>query len=195
MTSSSDGLRVPVPVQAPNAMYNARYFGFKRGITIVTHAADIWLPFNTTLANEAREALYVIDALCHHETDFDLQEHYTDTGGYTYHVFALCKMLGFQFSPRIRSITEQYLFTVEPTIVDASLQHLIKGQVEVELIKQNWDEMRRLAASIRHGAVSASLNIISIKFLHPVYVRWNTQYVVAIFCGFAHQFSKNLPIR
>ena len=29
------------------------------------------------------EALYVIDALCHHESDLHIQEHYTDTGGST----------------------------------------------------------------------------------------------------------------
>lgn len=156
-TSSSDGLRLPVPVKAANALYNARYFGFKRGITIVTHAADIWMPFSTTVADDAREALHVIDALCHHETDFDLQEHYTDTGGSTYHVFALTMMLGFRFAPRLRSIVEQYLYTVEPMMVDAAVQHLIKGQVDGALITQNWDEMRRLAASIRHGTVSAAL--------------------------------------
>jgi TnpA family transposase len=156
-TSSSDGIRLPVPVKAANALYNARYFGFKRGITIVTHAADIWMPFSTTVADDAREALHVIDALCHHETDFDLQEHYTDTGGYTYHVFALTMMLGFRFAPRIRSIAEQYLYTVEPMAVDGAVQHLIRGQVDGALITQNWDEMRRLAASIRHGTVSAAL--------------------------------------
>lgn len=157
ISSSSDGRRMPVPVKAPNALYNARYFGFKRGITIVTHAADIWMPFDSQVAHDAREALHVIDALCHHETDFDLQEHYTDTGGYTYHVFALCRMLGFRFSPRIRGVTKQYLFTVEPTTVDEALQPLIKGQVDSELMTANWDDMRRLAASIRHGTVSASL--------------------------------------
>ena len=109
----SDGMRFPVNVQASNAVFNARYFGYRRGITIVTHSADIWMPFETRVINDVREALYVIDALCHNETDFDILEHYTDHAGYTYHVFALCRMLGFRFAPRIRTITEQYLFTVE----------------------------------------------------------------------------------
>ncbi len=156
-TSSSDGMRLPVPVQTANTLYNARYFGFDRGLTIVTHTADIWMPFETAIDDEARETLRVIDALCHHETDFDLQEHYTDTGGVTYHVFALCMMLGFRFAPRIRSITEQYLFTVEPITIAEPLKNLIKGQVESELVKYNWDQMRRLAASIRHSTVSAAL--------------------------------------
>jgi TnpA family transposase/uncharacterized protein YukE len=156
-TSSSDGMRIVVPVEAANAMYNARYFGFKRGVTIVTHAADIWMPFEAVVSKDASEALHVIDALCHHETDFDILEHHTDTGGYTYHVFALCMMLGFRFRPRIRAMAKQYLFTVEPVTIEPALQHLVKGQVDIDLIKENWAQMRRLAASIRHGTVSASL--------------------------------------
>lgn len=157
IASSSDGLRVPVVVNAPNAVYNARHFWYRRGITIVAHAADIWMPFYPQVMQDTSEALYVIDALCHHETDFDIQEHYTDTASATYHVFALCRMLGFRFAPRIRAITRKYLYTVEPLTVDKALQPLIQGTVESELVVPNWDEMRRLSASIRHGTVSASL--------------------------------------
>jgi TnpA family transposase len=76
-------MRVPVTVNAPNAVYNARHFWYRRGITIVAHAADIWMPFYPQVMQDISEALYVIDALCHHETDFDIQEHYTDTASAT----------------------------------------------------------------------------------------------------------------
>lgn len=123
----------------------------------MSHSADIWMPFYPQVMRDASEALYVIDALCHHETDFDIQEHYTDTAGATYHLFALCSMLGFRFAPRMRGVTKRYLYTVEPMVIDPSLQPLIRDAVDSELIIANWDEMRRLAASIRHGSVSASL--------------------------------------
>ena len=129
----------------------------RRGITIVAHAADIWMPFYPQVMQDTSEALYVIDALCHHETDFDIQEHYTDTASATYHVFAICRMLGFRFAPRIRAVTRKYLYTVEPLAADKALQPLIKGTADSELVVHNWDEMRRFSASIRHGTVSASL--------------------------------------
>ncbi|MEM7798703.1 MAG: Tn3 family transposase [Chloroflexota bacterium] len=157
ISSSSDGMRVPVVVDAPNAIYNARHFWYRRGITIVTHAADIWMPFFPQVVQDASEALYVIDALCHHETDFDIREHYTDTASATYHLFALCRMLGFRFAPRIRGVAKRYLYTVEPLNVDKALQPLIRDIIDSELVTTNWDEMRRLAASIRHSKVSASL--------------------------------------
>jgi TnpA family transposase len=31
-----------------------------------------------------------------------IEEHYTDTAGFTDHVFALCHLLGFRFAPRLR---------------------------------------------------------------------------------------------
>ena len=38
-----------------------------------------------------------------------------------------------------------------------SLNSLLFGQIKSKLIIEQWDEMRRVASSIRHGTVSASL--------------------------------------
>jgi len=43
-TSSSDGMRMRVGVNAANAEYNAKYFGVGRGTNMYIHAADIWIP-------------------------------------------------------------------------------------------------------------------------------------------------------
>jgi Tn3 transposase DDE domain-containing protein len=75
--SSSDGMRVRVAVNAANADRNAAYFGPGRGATIYGHTADFRLPFNTqVISTNDREALYVIDGLCNHETDLHIQEHF-----------------------------------------------------------------------------------------------------------------------
>ena len=47
-----------------------------------------------------------IDGLLYHETDLCIDEHYTDTAGYTDQVFGLSHLLGFRFAPRIRDISE-----------------------------------------------------------------------------------------
>lgn len=158
-SSSSDGLRVTVHGSSPHAVLNRRYFGRERGVSIITHVADIYMPFGRQhlISTNDREALYVIDALCHHETDLNILEHYTDTAGYTYHVFALCAFLGFRFAPGIQSITEQLLFSVAPLDLAEPFEALYRGVVDVPLIIHHWDEARRLAASIRHGSVSAAL--------------------------------------
>ncbi len=157
--SSSDGLRFLVEGKTPHADYNARYFGYRRGVTVITHLADIGVPIGRQpiISTNDREALYVIDALCHHDTDLNLESHTTDTGGSTYHVFALCAFLGFRFVPHLRSLIEQQLFSVNPLTDVAPFTDLFKGPIDVALLSRNWSDLQRLAASIRHGVVPASL--------------------------------------
>ena len=157
-TSSSDGMRMHLGVKAANAEYNAKYFGAGRGTNMYIHAADIWVPFGKPeIIGTNEEALYVIDALCHHESDLHIREHYTDTGGSTEHVFALASLLGFRFAPRISDALSKKLYLLDAVGTSTPLDTLLFDQVNKKLITQQWDEMRRVASSIRHGTVSASL--------------------------------------
>jgi len=156
--SSSDGMRVRMGVQAAHADRNAEYFGKGRGVTIYTHIADIWMPFSQkVIPTNDSEALHVIDALCHHETDLHIEEHYTDTGGYSDHVFALCALLGFRFAPRLCDLPDRRLFGIYPPETAGPLDYLFHERVSRRRIATNWEAMRRVAASIRHGTVSAAL--------------------------------------
>ena len=157
-TSSSDGMRMHLGVKAANAEYNAKYFGAGRGTNMYIHAADIWVPFGKPeIIGTNEEALYVIDALCHHESDLHIREHYTDTGGSTEQVFALASLLGFRFAPRISDALSKKLYLLDAVGTSTPLDTLLFDQVNKKLITQQWDEMRRVASSIRHGTVSASL--------------------------------------
>jgi TnpA family transposase len=157
-TSSSDGMRMHVGVKAANAEYNAKYFGAGRGTNMYIHAADIWVPFGKPeIIGTNEEALYVIDALCHHESDLHIREHYTDTGGSTEQVFALASLLGFRFAPRISDALSKKLYLLDTVGASAPLDTLLFDLANKKLIIQQWDEMRRVASSIRHGTVSASL--------------------------------------
>jgi TnpA family transposase len=46
-----------------------------------------------------RDSTYVLDGLLYHESDLRIEEHYTDTAGFTDHVFALMHLLA-SASPR-----------------------------------------------------------------------------------------------
>jgi Tn3 transposase DDE domain len=93
--SDPDGLRAgDVWVQV-----NARY-GSGPGVTFYTHISDRYAPFHTKVINATvRDATHVLDGLLYHESDLRIEEHYTDTGGFTDHVFGLCHLLGFRFAP------------------------------------------------------------------------------------------------
>src|SRR5205807_973023 len=104
-----------------------------------------------------RDATHVIDGLLDHGADLQIEEHYTDTGGVSEQVFGLCFLLGFRFAPRIRDLPDRRLFTLNSPKQYATLKDLIADKVDVSLIERNWDDLLRLAGSIRNGKVSSSL--------------------------------------
>lgn len=104
-----------------------------------------------------RDATYVLDGLLYHESDVQIEEHYTDTAGFTDHVFALMHLLGFKFAPRIKDLHEKKLFSPVGSEDFSALSEHIGGTINHKKIVQNWDEILRLSASIKSGTVTASL--------------------------------------
>jgi TnpA family transposase len=104
-------------------------------------------------ANE-RDATHVLDGLLYHESDLRIEEHYTDTAGFTDHVFAMMSLLGFRFAPRIRDLADKRLYVPGKEQRLPALAGLIGGTINSKLIAAQWQE---LAASIRQGTVTASL--------------------------------------
>lgn len=157
-TSSSDGqfFRAGGRGEA-RADHNARY-GSEPGVLFYTHVSDRFTPFHTkVIAANAGEAAHVIDGLLDHESQLDIREHSTDTAGAVDHVFGLCHLLGFRFTPRIRDLNERRLYSLADLTPFPTLRPLVAGPVNVRAIEENWDETLRLATSIRTGTVSASV--------------------------------------
>ncbi len=99
----------------------------------------------------------MLDGLLHHESDLRIEEHYTDTAGFTDHVFALMHLLGFRFAPRIRDLGETKLYVPAAGQQYPALAPLIGSPLNLKTIRVHWDEILRLAASIKQGTVTASL--------------------------------------
>ena len=113
-TSSSDGQAFPIAFKKPvMANINAKY-GRDPVAMIYTHLSDRYAPYHAqAISSTVRDATYVLDGLLHHDSELQIEEHYTDTAGYTDHVFALCHLLGFRFAPRIRDLGDHRLFCFE----------------------------------------------------------------------------------
>ena len=157
-TASSDGQRFRAGGRGEAAsQVNARY-GNDPGVTFYTHISDQYAPFHTkVISATVRDATHVLDGLLYHESDLRIEEHYTDTAGFTDHVFALCHLLGFRFAPRIRDLADKRLYVPGKAAQWPALGPLIGGSINDKLIEQQFSEVLRLAASIRQGTVTASL--------------------------------------
>jgi TnpA family transposase len=104
-----------------------------------------------------RDSTYVLDGLLYHESDLRIEEHYTDTAGFTDHVFALMHLLGFRFAPRIRDLGDTKLYIPKGDATYEALKPMIGGTLNIKHIRAHWDEILRLATSIKQGTVTASL--------------------------------------
>lgn len=157
-TSSSDGQRFRAGGRAESTGHINPKYGSESGRLFYTHISDQYAPFNSNVINVGmRDSTYVLDGLLYHESDLRIEEHYTDTAGFTDHVFALMHLLGFRFAPRIRDIGDTKLYIPKNGQDFSALRAMIGGTLNIKHIRTHWDEILRLAMSIKQGTVTASL--------------------------------------
>jgi TnpA family transposase len=157
-TSSSDGQNFKAGGSGQFAGQVNLKYGQEPGVQFYTHISDQYAPFYTkVISATVRDATHVLDGLLYHESDIRIEEHYTDTAGFTDHVFGLMHLLGFRFAPRIRDLADKRLYIQGDAKQYPTLAGLIGGDINVKHIRAHWDEILRLAASIKQGTVTASL--------------------------------------
>jgi TnpA family transposase len=157
-TSSSDGQNFKAGGRGQYAGQVNLKYGQEPGVQFYTHISDQYAPFHTKVINTTvRDATYVLDGLLYHESDLRIEEHYTDTAGFTDHVFGLMHLLGFRFAPRIRDLADKRLYIRSDAKQCPTLANLIGGTLNVKHIRAHWEEILRLATSIKQGNVTASL--------------------------------------
>src|SRR5512147_2030832 len=103
--------------------------------------------------------MYVLDEILDNETELSIVEHTTDTARYTDSVFALFDLLGLHFFPRLSDIGSRQLYQLERASVYPALQPLLKGKIKRPLILSRWEDMVRVAGSLKLGWVTVSLFI------------------------------------
>ncbi len=157
-TSSSDGQFFRGGKRAATGGdINARY-GVDPGFSFYTHVSDQHGPYHVKVISAAtHEAPYVLDGLLHHGTRLGIAEHYTDTGGATDHVFALCAMLGFRFCPRMRDFPDRRLIPIDVPAAYPGIAPLLGKRIRTDVIREHWDDVVRLVASLKTGHVAPSV--------------------------------------
>ncbi|MDQ0273963.1 TnpA family transposase, partial [Cytobacillus purgationiresistens] len=76
---------------------------------------------------------------------------------FTDSVFGLSHLLGFRFAPRLRDLTDSKLYTMDVMENFQEIHTLSRGKINTKIIRDNFDDVLRLAHSIREGTVSGSL--------------------------------------
>jgi TnpA family transposase len=157
-TSSSDGQRFSYRQKVLHQTYSHSFHDF--AIEFYSFVADNYAPFYTVpIECTDRDAAYVLDGLLYNESDLALEEHFTDTHGYTEINFAAFALLGRRFSPRIRNLQKQRIYRIDTTKDYKSLTALLTPHdriLHIDWITDQWDRMGHFYASLESGHVTAS---------------------------------------
>lgn len=80
----------------------------------------------------------------------------TDTGAYSDLVFALFRLLEYRFSPRLADVGGTRFWRIDPKADYGLLNSVSEHNISLQKIEPHWDDMLRLAGSLKLGRVSAA---------------------------------------
>ena len=159
-TSSSDGQRFLFPRRTLKRTYSHRMSDY--ALEFYTFIADNYAPFySTPIECTERDAGYVLDGHLYHESDLEIDEHYTDTHGYTEVQFAAFAMLGKRFAPRIRGLHKQRIYRTgnDPERYGPLWPMLAPRdrRLRLDWVAEEWDQIGRFFCSLSSGHTTASV--------------------------------------
>lgn len=154
--ASADGLRFVVPVRTIHSGPNPKYFGPERGVTYYNLVSDQFTGLNAiTVPGTLRDSLVLLSVVLEQDTAFEPTEIMTDTGAYTDVIFGIFWLLGYQFSLRIADVGGSRFWRIDAKADYGPLGPLASYKVNTGLIAQHWDDLLRLAGSLKLGLVQA----------------------------------------
>ncbi|MEY9997599.1 TnpA family transposase [Streptomyces sp. V4I8] len=131
-------------------------------ISTYAHVSDQHSTFGIkVIVATHREAHYVLDEILGNATDLPITEHSTDTHGVTLVNFGLFDLVGKQLSPPIRDLGKITLYRMGAK-VDYEERFptagpLLMKKANLDLVEAHWDDLLRLAGSLKYGHATASL--------------------------------------
>ncbi len=153
--ASADGLRFVVPIKTVHAGPNPKYFGIGRGVTYYNLVSDQFTGLHAiTVPGTLRDSLVLLSVVLEQETELQPTQIMTDTGAYSDVVFGLFRLLGYRFSPKLADIGGTRFWRIDSQADYGLLNRIARQKVNLELIAQHWDDLLRLAGSLKLGKVS-----------------------------------------
>jgi TnpA family transposase len=155
--ASADGVRFVVPVKALHAGLNRKYFPGQRGVTYYNFVSNQFSGFHgIVIPGTLGESPHLLDGLLEHNTELQPQQIITDTAGYSDLIFGLFWLLGFQFSPRLADLGDARYWRIDKNARYGVLNGVARHSLQPGLIQDNWDELLRVAGSLKMGTVKPS---------------------------------------
>lgn len=98
----------------------------------------------------------MLDGLLENQTSLEPFEITSDTAAYSDVIFGLFSLLGYQFSPGLADAGEARFWRMDRGADYGTLNGISRNRIKPELISENWDDLLRVAGSLKLGTVTAS---------------------------------------
>ena len=155
--ASADGIRFVVPVRTVHAGPNPKYFGIGRGVTWYNLMSDQFSGLNDiTVPGTLRDSLILLAVVLEQQTELQPTQIMTDTGAYSDVVFGLFRLLGYRFCPRLADVGGSRFWRIDQKADYGLLNSISAHQLSLHKIEPYWDDMLRLAGSLKLGRVPAT---------------------------------------
>ena len=177
LRTSSDGQKIKlISTNTIFGNYSGKYYRKGKIIVAYTFVDERYIPFYSMIIDApVREATFVVDGLLHNEV-IKSTIHTTDTHGYTEAMFGITDLLGFGFCPNIAKFLRQNIYSFKEHPISAYQEKGYKilptKYIKEQLIRDNWNEILRLIASLKLKYCKASQifsRFNSYSKQHPLY--------------------------
>jgi TnpA family transposase len=130
-------------------------------VGMYTHVLDQHgIVYNQPIVLNERQAGVAIEGVIRHNENRDdggVLRLSVDTHGYTNVGMAVSKLLGFDLCPRLRNLSERKLYLPRRVAAPDGLASVLSYEISIKAIRDGWEELLRLVASIHSGRVSANV--------------------------------------
>jgi TnpA family transposase len=153
--AAADGTKWDVYEQNLLSEYHIRYGGY--GGIGYYHVSDTYIAlFSHFIPCGVWEAVYILDGLLKNKSDIQPDTVHSDTQGQSAPVFGLAHLLGIKLMPRIRNWKDLKFFRPDKRSRYRHIDELFSEAVDWDLIATHYDDMLRVAVSIKSGKLLAS---------------------------------------
>jgi TnpA family transposase len=154
--ASSDAMSLDASRHLWNARVDPRRRTYAMGI--YAHVLDQWgIIYDQPLVLHQRQAGAAIEGVVRQTAAATIERLAVDTHGYTDFGMAMGKLLGFDLCPRLSHLRDRRLHVPRDLSVPPSLAAVVVPDVSLPHIEAGWDQLIRVAASIKGGWLSAVL--------------------------------------
>lgn len=126
-------------------------------MTYLNFVSDQFTQFHgIVIPGTLRDSIFILEGLLEQQTSLDPKELMTDTASASDIIFGLFWLLGYQFSPRLADIDGARFWRIDPDADYGPLNDIARHRIKIERIIHHWDDLLRIAGSLKTGVISAS---------------------------------------